>query len=102
MTPEELVTPFTTPGPNYVWGTDAGSNKDWRSDASIVNGAAPLEMEFPVPAATWTWVHNLGFRPIVQVYNTARELMLAYVDNSNANQISVTHLYNETGWIVIR
>lgn len=102
MSPEELVDQHTTPGANYVYGTDGGGYKDWIPLSSLVAGIAPTEKEFPIPLQTWTWTHNLGYRPVVQVLSTDREVMLSYVKHNSINELVVEHVFAATGWVVVR
>lgn len=102
MTPDQLVDVRQSPGPRQVFGTDVGSNKDWRSDESVVQNSIPLQKEFNVPATTWFWSHGLGFRPLIQVYNEAWEQILTYTQQADSNNLSIIFLYAATGFVVIR
>lgn len=101
-TPSELIDPSVSPGPKQLYGVDEGSNKRFRTDEEVVQKTAPLEKAFLVAAQTWTYTHGLGFRPLFDVTNAAREKMLAYGYHVDENTIEVQHLYNETGYITIR
>ncbi len=102
MTPTELVDIRQSPGPKQVFGTDVGSNKGWRSDESVVQGTAPLRKDITVPSTVWSWNHALGFTPLIQVFTTVGEQMLAYSQNVDTNNLTITHLYAATGYILIR
>lgn len=102
MTPEELVSPYETPGTRRVYGTNEGANKGWRTDADVVNNAPPLEKAFTTPSDRWVWTHNLGFHPHVEVYNDSGVRVQIYVEKVSNNELAVEFTYNATGTIRIR
>jgi hypothetical protein len=106
MTSAELVDQSSSPGPNYVYGTDTGGYKDWISGAAflaaVLTSTGPTEHEITVSASTWTWTHGLGYRPLVEIQNSAREVVVAHVTHTDENTITVQHTYNLTGFIVVR
>jgi hypothetical protein len=87
-----------------VWATDEGGYKEWTDISTIITSSSsgPEEQEFSTPADTWTWTHNRGYRPVVQVQSTSREVILCQIEHASVNQIIVRHTYNTTGFIVIR
>lgn len=102
MTPRELVDVHNTPGGKRVFGTDSQGFKDWRTDEDVVQTTEPREQEFSVPASTWDWNHGLGFRPLVEVHNTSREVVLAHITHIDENNVRVNFTYSATGYIIIR
>jgi hypothetical protein len=60
-----------------------------------------MQREFAIPSDTWDWTHNLGYEPVVQVYDSDRNLLIASVTHIDVNSVRVTHSFNATGWIVL-
>lgn len=61
----------------------------------------PTELEFTTPAATWNWNHGLGYKPMVEVFNSNGEKMVAYVQHVDEDNLVVEHTYNATGLVRI-
>ncbi len=59
-----------------------------------------LEIQVNSPSATWILSHTLGRNPIVDVYLTNGEKILADVVTTN-NQIIVIHSQPTTGFVVL-
>ena len=57
--------------------------------------------EFGIPAMDWNWTHNLGYVPVVEVYDSDWNPMLSPVVNVDENSVSVQHTFNATGWVVL-
>lgn len=57
--------------------------------------------EFAIPADTWNWTHNLGYVPVVQVYDSDWNEMISPVVNVDENSVQVQHTFAATGWIVL-
>lgn len=51
-----------------------------------------------VAASTWTINHNLGYKPIVQVYNAGSVMVLTEVENPSINQTIVRISPAQTGF----
>lgn len=66
-----------------------------------VAGAITERKDFVVPSAVWTWVHGLGYRPIVEVFDADGNELVAAVEHVDANTIQVSHLSNLTGFVII-
>jgi hypothetical protein len=43
------------------------------------------------PATTWNVVHNLGYYPLVQIYDSSRRLTISDVQHVSVNQFTVIH-----------
>lgn len=102
MTPEELVDQRSSPGPSHVFGVDPGSNKQWRADADVVQTVAPRKKEFLTPVSTWTWNHACGFEPLVEAYDALGVKLICYIQHNDVNNLTVTHLYNLAGFLILR
>lgn len=72
------------------------------SGGSVVAGAITDRKDFVVPSQTWTWVHGLGYRPVVQVFDTdGNELPLAEVQYVDANTVVAGFAVLRTGFMII-
>jgi anionic cell wall polymer biosynthesis LytR-Cps2A-Psr (LCP) family protein len=98
----DLVRPDWSPGTDLLWGTDDGGNRKWRSDAEVVAHVAPNTKQILVASDTWTWVHGLGFKPIIDVYDDTFSQIIAAVDHTDNNTVVVSHASSLTGWIFAR
>lgn len=58
-----------------------------------------IEVEFGTPMDTWTHIHDLGYRPVVQVLDEDRKLMVAAAVHTDENTVTVEHTYNAAGFI---
>jgi len=101
MTPAELVDIKESPGPNFVFATDPASNKDWQTAESVVRAVSPLQ-KFFAASSSWAWNHALGYRPTVDVYNSAWEKVGTGVVQTDENNLSVTFQYNAEGYVLLR
>ena len=63
------------------------------------NGAQPVRIDASL-GATWILPHTLGRVPLVQVFLTPGELVIADV-SADANQITVTHASPRSGFVMI-
>ena len=99
---EDLISPFVSPGPNYSYGTDAGSNKDFQTNTSVVRSVPPVSQTYSTPALVWTLVHNLGYNPEVSVNDSSGNEMISDVQSTDVNTVVVTHLTATTGVILAR
>lgn len=50
------------------------------------------------PSVTWTINHNLGYRPVVDLYNTGNQKFMAQVDHPTVNQTIITVLPATAGF----
>jgi len=69
-------------------------------DAAAEAVSTTLRKDFTVAAQAWSWTHGLGYNPAVDVYNTTGEKLLAYVEHTDTNTLTVEHAYNETGYVL--
>lgn len=73
----------------------------------IINPAAPLPqvIDFPLPvtfiqtslSSRWTVNHNLGYYPIVELFDSANEVIEGYVTNPSLNQTVISFSTAITG-----
>lgn len=56
------------------------------------NNATPISYTFQTltPLATWNINHNLNYRPVVQVFNSASQLIFGNVIHMSDNQVIVS------------
>lgn len=99
---DEVVSSDSSPGASNLWATDTGGSKGWATAASVVGGVAPNSQQFNVAASTWTWTHGLGFRPLIEAYDSSWSKMLADIQHTSVNTVVATHSYNATGYLVAR
>lgn len=59
-----------------------------------------LRKAFPSPAATWSWVHGLGVRPLVTV-TVAGETVIPDIDYPDDNTMTVQFDSPVTGYLDI-
>lgn len=68
-----------------------GTEQDWLD--SLVgppgsgSGSGSYTFSQAIPSATWTIAHNLGFRPSVQVQNSAHENVIGEIEHVDINNI---------------
>lgn len=74
---------------------------------NIVNGVLAGSLDesryqtFAVAASVWTWNHNFGYRPAAaQAYDSSWNLMITDINHVSVNQLTATHLYNATGYLM--
>ena len=84
-TPNEVLT-FATPGPQGAQGP-AGA------------GGGVIVFNQSTPASTWTISHTLNRIPMVQVYDSSGDEVIADVVSTNIN-ITVTFASPQTGTVV--
>lgn len=48
-------------------------------------------------ATTWTWVHNLGYRPNIHVENTANEQVICRIEHVSDNEVRIHSTYAIAG-----
>ena len=103
MTPAQLTDPRSSPGANYVYATDPFGNKRWIQADDVVVTVSPTTKSFLVAGSTWTWVHGLGYMPLVEVYDVSwARFIPESVTHTDVNTLVVTHLFNKTGYLQIR
>jgi hypothetical protein len=62
----------------------------------------PLEYPVNVPTKTWTWQHNLGHKPLIDVLNSQGEKVIVYVRHVDDNTVEVDWGAPATGSIEAR
>jgi hypothetical protein len=53
-------------------------------------GSGPFRFIQGVPASTWTVPHNLGYRPVVQVFDGAGSQQIGDIHHTDANNLILT------------
>ena len=60
-------------------------------------GASAFTFTQPGPATSWTINHNLGYRPIVELFSAGGVEMIAEVVHTSLNQVVVSFLTATAG-----
>lgn len=60
-------------------------------------GANPYTHTQAVPATSWTINHNLGYRPVVELFSAGGVEMIAEVVHTTVNQVVVSFLSATAG-----
>ena len=55
---------------------------------------------FASPSATWQVLHNLGYKPAVQVFDAFGALVIAEIDHTSTNEFYVRFGSPQTGSVI--
>lgn len=66
-----------------------------------LKGETYLYVEFPTPIGTWVIQHDFGYRPAIDVFDSAGNWMIARIQHTDVNTSLVIHSSNTSGAAIL-